>query len=262
MGEISRRDFLNGSVLAVGACLIPSTVYGTRFLSSTNPMTENVIDLLTAFSGEDAKQLAPLFKYTMESRIVDIEIHSVGTENTSLKYTGDMEIWQQVNNILRFKTADGFEGVSGVISEFEGKFSDHHLLELKSLLPHLLTLKSHDPIAVGKMLKQSVPEISDAARSSIDIALWDLAARRADKPLYKILGVKRDTIEPYASLPFYNTYAEYIDAVKEYAEQGYNTFKFHVWGQIKNDIRLVEMIQETFANTDYRFMTDLHISFK
>jgi len=95
------------------------------------------------------------------------------------------------------------------------------------------------------------------ARASIDIALWDLAARKADQPLYRFLGAKRDSIEPYASLPFYESLPEYVDAVKQYAQLGYTTFKFHVWGSIEQDIQLVELIQQTFADSPYQFMIDL-----
>ena len=90
---------------------------------------------------------------------------------------------------------------------------------------------------------QKRPDLSDEARASIDIALWDLAARKAGLPLHQLLGSKRDSIEPYASLPFYYTLPEYVAAVKEYAKLGFKTFKFHVWGQIEKDSQLVECDQ-------------------
>jgi len=107
------------------------------------------------------------------------------------------------------------------------------------------------------MLERTRPDLSDASRSSIDIALWDLAARKADLPLYKLLGAKRDSIVPYASLPFYDSLPEYIDAVNEFAKLGYMIFKFHVWGVIEKDSRLVELIQQTYEDSQYRFIIDL-----
>jgi len=62
---------------------------------------------------------------------------------------------------------------------------------------------------------------------------------------------------PYASLPFYDSLPEYIEAVNEYAKLGYMTFKFHVWGLIEKESRLVELIQQTYADSPYRFMIDL-----
>ena len=107
------------------------------------------------------------------------------------------------------------------------------------------------------MLERTRPDLSDPARSSIDIALWDLAARKAGLPLYRLLGAKRDSIESYASLRFYDSLPEYIDAISAYAKLGYRNFKFHVWGLIEEDLRLVALVQQTFADTPYRFMIDL-----
>ena len=218
---------------------------------------ESAVELLTAFSGENAEQYKPFFQFSDETRIVGVEIHAVGTDDTDARYYGGSEVWKQINNILRITTADGFEGISGVVSEYNGEFREEHLLELQSVANNLLALKSLDPVEVGMMFERTRPDMSDASRSSIDIALWDLASRRANRPLYELLGAKRDSIEPYASLPFYDSLPEYIEAVKEYAKLGYMTFKFHVWGQVEEDSKLVKLIQQTFADSPYRFMIDL-----
>ena len=217
----------------------------------------NAVELLTTFSDERAEQYEPLFLFSDETRIVSVEIHAVGTDNTDARYYAGTEVWKQMNNILRIKTADGFEGISGVVSENQGEFSDEQLLELQSVTTDLLDLRSLDPVEVGTMLERTRPDLSDAVRANIDIALWDLAARRAGRPLYELLGAKRDSIEPYASLPFYDSLPEYVEAVNDYAMLGYMIFKFHVWGQIEEDSKLVKLIQQTFADAPYRFMIDL-----
>jgi L-alanine-DL-glutamate epimerase-like enolase superfamily enzyme len=217
----------------------------------------NAVELLTTFSGERAEQYEPYFQFSDEARIVSVEIHAVGTDDTDARYYAGTEVWKQINNILRIKTADGFEGISGVVSEYQGEFSNEHLLELQSVTADLLGLRSLDPVEVGKMFERTRPDLSDPARANIDIALWDLAARKAGRPLYELLGAKRDSIEPYASLPFYDSLPEYVEAVNDYAKLGYRTFKFHVWGLIEEDSKLVKLIQQTFADSPYHFMIDL-----
>jgi L-alanine-DL-glutamate epimerase-like enolase superfamily enzyme len=212
---------------------------------------------LTAFSGEDAKEYEPCFRFSEESRIVAVEIHAIGMESTTARYSGGWDAWKAVNNILRITTADGFEGLSGVDACIVGAFSEELLLELQGVAADLLTLQSLDPVEVASMLEQTRSDLSDASRSSIDIALWDLAARKADRPLYQLLGAKRDSIVPYATLPFYGSLPEYVEAVDRYAKLGYMIFKFHVWGLIEKDSRLVNLVQQTFADTPYRFMIDL-----
>ena len=217
----------------------------------------NAVELLTTFSGERAEQYEPFFRFSDEARIVGVEVLAAGTDSTDARYYAGTEVWKQMNNILRITTADGFEGISGVVSEHQGEFNDEHLLELQSVTADLLALRSLDPVEVGAMLERTRPDLSDASRANIDIALWDLAARRAGRPLYELLGAKRDSIEPYASLPFYDSLPEYVEAVNEYAKLGYMTFKFHVWGLIEEDSKLVKLIQQTFADSPYRFMIDL-----
>jgi L-alanine-DL-glutamate epimerase-like enolase superfamily enzyme len=221
----------------------------------------SAVELLSAFSGESATQYEPFFRFSQETRIATVEIHAVGAHDTTARYSGRENTWHEVNNILRITTADGFEGVSGVDAYYDGTFSDELLLELQGVAGDLTALKTVDPVEVGTMLERTRPELSDAARSSIDIALWDLAARRADLPLYRLLGRKRDSIEPYASFPYYESLAEHIEAVKAAAMLGYTTFKFHIWGRIEEDLRLVELVQQSFADSAYRFMIDLEAAY-
>ncbi|HIF88115.1 MAG TPA: hypothetical protein EYQ30_15050 [Gammaproteobacteria bacterium] len=229
--------------------------------SSISPVSAKAavtaVELLAAFSGENATQYEPFFRFSEETRIVTVEIHAVGIHDTTARYSGRENAWHEVNNILRITTADGCEGISGVDTYYDGKFSDELLLELQDVVGDLLAIKSLDPVEVGAVLARTRPKLSDAARSSIDIALWDLAARRADRPLYQLLGAKRHAIEPYASLPWYESLSEHIEAVKVAAKLGYTSFKFHVWGLIEEDLQLVERVQQTFADSDYLFMIDL-----
>jgi L-alanine-DL-glutamate epimerase-like enolase superfamily enzyme len=254
--HVERKSVYSSYTRTIAAllCLLVTQNDSSLFADETS-MT--AVELLTAFSGENAKQYEPFFRFSEETRIVSIEIHAVGTKSTTARYSGREEAWKQVNNILRITTADGFEGISGVDTYHQGAFSEEHLLELQGVAADLQALQSLDPVEVGTMLERTRPDLSDASRSSIDIALWDLAARKADRPLYELLGAKRDSIEPYASLPYYDSLPEYVKAVNEYAKLGYMIFKFHVWGLIEEDSRLVKLVQQTFADSPYRFMIDL-----
>ncbi|MBQ08498.1 MAG: hypothetical protein CMD96_01775 [Gammaproteobacteria bacterium] len=217
----------------------------------------NALELLTAFSGDRAKKFEQFFQFSNDNKIVDVQIYAVGTEDTSVQYSSKWGVWKQTNNILRIKTKDGYEGVSGVTSNNEGKFTDKHLLELESIASVLLDLESLDPLEVQKIIKTHRPNLSDESLSSIDIALWDLAARKASIPLYKLLGGERDSIQAYASLPFYDSLPAYIKAVNDYSKLGLLTFKFHAWGLIEEDSKLINLIQKEFAETRYKFMLDL-----
>lgn len=244
------------------AALPIAVILGLLVISSETPAAVDkspmtAIELLSTFSGASANRYEPFFEYSTGSRIVGIEIHAFGNESTTAKYSGREDAWREVNNILRITTADGFQGVSGVDSYYQGPYSDEHLQALPSIAADLVALRSLDPVAAGNKLEQSHPDLDDAVRASIDIALWDLAARKAGVPLHAMLGAKRDSIEAYASLPFYESLPEYVDAVNDYAKLGFTTFKYHVWGEIEKDLELVRLTQAMFAGTPYRFMIDL-----
>jgi L-alanine-DL-glutamate epimerase-like enolase superfamily enzyme len=219
------------------------------------------VDLLTAFSGEDAQQFEPAFRYSEQTRIISVEIHAVGTQSTTARYTDEPIAWKEVNNILRITTADGYEAISGVTTNDQSGFSDKHLIELQGVTADLPALQSLDPVAVGTILSRTRPDLSDKARSSIDIALWDLAARKAGLPLYEMLGAKRHSIEPYGSFPFYDSLPASIAAVEECAGLGFKAFKFHAWGEFEKDYELIDMIQQTFSGTPYRFMMDFEAAY-
>jgi hypothetical protein len=59
----------------------------------------NAIELLTAFSGESAKQYEPFFRISEETKIVGVEVHAVGTEGTTAQYTGREKAKKEDNKI-------------------------------------------------------------------------------------------------------------------------------------------------------------------
>lgn len=233
----------------------------TKSYAMTDKTYENAVELLSAFSGEEAKRYEQHFKYSDQAKIVSVEIYAVGNENTTAKYTDEPLPYDEVNNILRITTADGYEAISGVDTYDVTGFKDHHLQELGSISADLMALQTLDPVEVMAILAQKHPNLSNEARASVDIALWDLAARKAGLPLHKLLGSKRNSIEPYASLPFYDTLPEYIAAVHQYAKLGFKTFKFHVWGRMEKDVKLIEEVQKTFAGSPYKFMIDFEMTY-
>lgn len=243
------------------ALIITLTCLFSAISNSYAETSKNAVELLTAFTGEDAKKHEPFFKYSKQTKIINIEIHAVGNETTTARYTDEPEAWREVNNILKITTADGYEAISGVDTYDVAGFNDHHLQELKNVAADLMDLQTLDPVEVGILFLQRHPDLSNEARASIDIVLWDLAARKAGLPLHKMLGSKRATIKPYASLPFYDTLPEYIAAVREYSKLGFNTFKFHVWGNIEKDALLINEVKRIFADTPYKFMIDFEYAY-
>ncbi|WP_309117301.1 enolase C-terminal domain-like protein [Saccharothrix sp.] len=77
---------------------------------------------------------------------------------------------------------------------------------------------------------------TDRALGFVDTALWDLVGKRAELPVWKLLGGARSSIPAYAStmcgdsIPGgLSTPADYASFAKQLVDQGYRAIKLHTW---------------------------------
>ena len=70
----------------------------------------------------------------------------------------------------------------------------------------------------------------------LDVALWDIASKSANVPLYKLIGAYRDRIPAYASSPFMETPEEYASLAIKAKLDGFSAFKLHPPGDPDLDI--------------------------
>lgn len=122
-------------------------------MSLENDYASSAVELLSAFSGKTALQYESAFQFSKDTRIISIDIHAVGMENVTAQYSGQEGAYHEVNNILRIKTADGFEGISGVDTYYQNGFSDAHMQELQKVADDVIAFSSFDPVVVSLMLK-------------------------------------------------------------------------------------------------------------
>jgi D-galactarolactone cycloisomerase len=67
--------------------------------------------------------------------------------------------------------------------------------------------------------------------SGLDIALWDIAGKRAGKPIYELLGgARKQSLPAYASLVRYGTTALVAENTKRAVARGYSAIKLHEIG--------------------------------
>lgn len=72
----------------------------------------------------------------------------------------------------------------------------------------------------------------------IDTALWDLAGRVNDQPVWQLLGGFRDAIPAYASTSTFDTTEEFLDVADQCLALGYRGIKLHAWGDARRDAAL------------------------
>jgi L-alanine-DL-glutamate epimerase-like enolase superfamily enzyme len=90
------------------------------------------------------------------------------------------------------------------------------------------TLKERQRLHLGRL--------SDRVLAAVDLALWDLAGRTLNQPVYKLLGAHRDRVPAYASTMCGDDMEGGLNTPEAYAEfalqckaRGYPAFKLHTW---------------------------------
>jgi D-galactarolactone cycloisomerase len=111
--------------------------------------------------------------------------------------------------LVRIEDQDGAVGWGEVWCNFPTCGAEHRAKLVQSVLAPMLVGHSFgDPAAVFRMLSQKThvlalqsgePGPLAQGIAGVDIALWDLVARRANRPLWRLLGATRTSVAVYAS---------------------------------------------------------------
>ena len=164
-----------------------------------------------------------------------VSVHVVGPETERHAWASDMHTQYMTNTIVRLKTRGGLEGVAGVSSFTEFGFDRAVAETIRPLLPHLIGASPHSREALWqKLLNRSIP-VAPQAHSAIDIALWDLAGKQLQAPIWKLLGGWRKRLPTYASTYHgdrnggLSSAQDYVDFAEQCYEMGYRAFKMHGW---------------------------------
>ena len=89
------------------------------------------------------------------------------------------------------------------------------------------------------------------AISGVDIALWDIMGKKANSPVYKLLGGYADRIKVYASGGFYtksDNIAELIDEMQKYLQGGFKAVKMKVGRDIQKDALRVKAVRKAIGD--------------
>jgi L-alanine-DL-glutamate epimerase-like enolase superfamily enzyme len=116
-----------------------------------------------------------------------------------------------------------------------------------------------------------VANFPENVQSVIDNALWDLAGRATNLPIYKLMGGSRDKLKAYAStypnIGVPRVYAEHALACKNEGYQAYKIHPHYFWNpqtqqptpgrpsNIKADIETIHLVREA-VGPDYVLMYD------
>lgn len=184
------------------------------------------------------------------SPIERVEVLALGPDLPRHAYTGRSPAPFTTSTLVRVTDADGGVGLGQFDSDSYGAFDLAPLETLRTVAPRLI---GRDPIERGAIWDE-IRDHGTAAdmpgvRSALDIALWDLAARRAGLPLHRLVAPERagsddDRLVAYASLPTLESPAAYGDEVVRRRAEGYTAAKIHAWGDADRDLEAIRAARD------------------
>jgi len=140
-------------------------------------------------------------------------------------------VFVQPLTLVRIDTDEDISGIG------EGTLETKEKTVAACIMEHERYLLGKDPLQIEKHWQAMYRgtywrggPILNSAISAIEIALWDIAGKHFDTPIYNLLGGKcRDKIRCYTGVGG-RTPDELADNVKRAMKDGYSAFKFGAYG--------------------------------
>ncbi|MBW2120988.1 MAG: mandelate racemase/muconate lactonizing enzyme family protein, partial [Deltaproteobacteria bacterium] len=191
-------------------------------------------------------------------RIVDIRCHVIelpfSQEFQAAHSTTPMRSFQEY--LVEVLTDEGITGIGS--SWFYRLIPNWQRYLEESVKPFLLE-EIRDPCSIEEFVThfRVMPfGIESSPRPScIELALWDIVGKRAQLPVYRLLGGKRNKVKAYASVlepyPPFST-DQWVDFVKRIHEEGFKAIKLHIGARYddpKSILDVVEAIRAELGDT-------------
>ena len=171
----------------------------------------------------------------MAAPITTVDVRVVAVPDVTVKWNDRLPEFEPLINLVRVVDADGRAGYASTWLP-----GGHH--EVADAVAQFVR-----PLVVGRAVteRESIwHTIQDvgffvpmrAAASAIDIALWDLAAKTVELPLYQLLGAHRHRIEAYASGLAQPTADAAAAGALAAQAGGMHGYKLHTFGPPSRDI--------------------------
>ena len=173
-------------------------------------------------------------------------LHNLGTDYNgfNLVYVPDSTITRK-GYVIRIMTDLGLVGEYG-----GGSATDY--ATLPRFTHYLIGKNALERERIYTDVKRALRQVARIGMAPVDIALWDLAGKYYDTPIYKLLGGYKDSLPCYASTYHgdinggLSSPEAYGDFAEQCLEMGYPAFKIHGWGRapISQEMATVHAVRE------------------
>ncbi|HXF64213.1 MAG TPA: enolase C-terminal domain-like protein, partial [Caldilineaceae bacterium] len=174
-----------------------------------------------------------------DPKITKIEIHEYEytLENMGRDYNGFNLVYEPGGKIaLRGKILRIFTD-AGIIGEYAGG-SNAEYSTLPTFLHYLIGKSALERERIYSDVRRALRQVARIGIAPIDIALWDIAGKYYNAPIYKLLGGYKESLPCYASTYHgdhqpggLSSPEAFADFAEQCLEMGYPAFKIHGWGR-------------------------------
>jgi L-alanine-DL-glutamate epimerase-like enolase superfamily enzyme len=167
--------------------------------------------------------------------------------------TGTMHFAQ--NTFIRVHTDEGIYGV-GECSAFPMIAGETQNTCYEMAKDFAALWKGKDAWAIEERLQEldAFTAFNSTAKSAFDMALYDLAAKKAGVPLYKYLGGQQKTLETDLTIGI-NTPAAMAEAAADFIQRGVRIIKVKLGKNAKEDVERIRQIRAA-AGPDIQLRID------
>ena len=173
-----------------------------------------------------------------DPKITKIEVHEYEftLDGLGTDYNGFNLVYEPGGKITRKGYILRIFSDVGVVGEYAGGSAAEYAT-LPGFAGYLMGKSALERERIYSDVKRALRQVARIGLAPVDIALWDLAGKFYDTPVYKLLGGYKESLPCYAST-YHGDHAGGLDSPEAYAdfaqqcqEMGYPAFKIHGWGR-------------------------------
>lgn len=183
-------------------------------------------------------------------KITAIEVHEFEREVRDFGVLETSEVYEP--GTVRRRTSHAFKvhTDAGITGEYVSTFTVIEAATMEWVAGLVLGRNALERERIYDDVKRATRHVGRLGIAPIDIALWDIAGKFYEAPIYELLGGSRRKLRVYASSAFGDDHGglDSPEAFAEFAERclqrGYRGFKIHPWWKapIEREVALVHAV--------------------
>jgi len=199
-------------------------------------------------------------------KITKITSHVLGYDLPEILGYSQQYYQKRTSHIVEIETDEGISGWGECFGPGNIAFANKGIVE-KVIQPMVIGMQALDRDVIWHKVYNLMRDHGQKgmplqALSGVDIALWDIAGKAANLPLYKMIGgAHRDKVEVYGygmmlrPENIKSLISRFKEESAEIKEMGFKALKMKVGVGPKDDIKLIEAVRGGIGD-NFRFMVD------